>query len=78
MVLSIYTIKGTYLFGSSTDWYAQHTSIPEYFRTLFYNTKDLLPDFAMNIGNGQNIYNFSEPMLIGMICKHSAASVFGN
>ena len=59
IVLSVYTIKGTYLFGSSTDWYAQHVSIPEYFRTLFYNTKDLFPDFALNIGNGQNIYNFS-------------------
>ena len=59
MVLSIYTIKGTYLFGSSIDWYSQHISIPEYFRTLFYDTKDLFPDFAMNIGNGQNIYNFS-------------------
>ncbi len=59
IVLSLYTIKGTYLFGSSTDWYSQHMAIPEYFRTLFYNTKDLLPDFALNIGNGQNIYNFS-------------------
>ena len=55
----MYTVKGTYLFGSSTDWYSQHISIPEYFRTLFYDTKDLLPDFALNIGNGQNIYNFS-------------------
>ena len=59
IVLSVYTVKGTYLFGSSTDWYSQHISIPEYFRTLFYDTKDLLPDFALNIGNGQNIYNFS-------------------
>ena len=59
IVLSLYTIKGTYLFGSSIDWYSQHIAIPEYFRTLFYNTKDLLPDFALNIGNGQNIYNFS-------------------
>ena len=59
IVLSLYTIKGTYLFDSNTDWYSQHISIPEYFRTLFYNTKDLFPDFALNIGNGQNIYNFS-------------------
>jgi len=48
-----------YLYGSQLDWYAQHISIPEYFRTLFYSTKDLFPDFALNIGSGQNIYNFS-------------------
>ena len=59
IVLSVFTIGHTYMYGSSLDWYAQHISIPEYFRTLFYNTKDILPDFALNIGNGQNIYNFS-------------------
>ena len=48
-----------YLYGSQLDWYSEHISIPEYFRTLFYHTKDLFPDFAMNIGNGQNIYNLS-------------------
>ena len=46
-----------YLYGSQLDWYSEHISIPEYFRTLFYNTKDLFPDFAFNMGNGQNIYN---------------------
>lgn len=51
--------KGTYLYGSSLDWSGQHYSIPDYFRTLFYDTKDILPDFALNIGNGQNIYNLS-------------------
>ena len=51
--------KTTYIYGSTLDWYAQHISIPEYFRTLFYNTHDLLPDFAFNIGSGQNIYNLS-------------------
>ena len=59
LVLSLYTVKETYLFGSNLDWYSQHVSFPEYFRTLFYNTKDLFPDFALNFGNGQNIYNFS-------------------
>lgn len=51
--------EGTYLFGSTLDWPAQHITFPDYFRTLFYETKDLLPDFALNIGSGQNIYNFS-------------------
>lgn len=48
-----------YYYGSTTDWVAQHTAIPDYFRTLFWDTHDLLPDFALNLGNGQNIYNFS-------------------
>lgn len=59
LVLVFKLVDGTYLYGSSLDWYSQHVSIPEYFRTLFYSTKDLFPDFALNIGNGQNIYNFS-------------------
>ena len=46
-------------YGSKTDWYSQHVSFAEYFRSLFYDTHDLLPDFAFNIGSGQNIYNFS-------------------
>lgn len=57
--LVLFLTNGMYLYGSTLDWYAQHISIPEYFRTLFYDTKDLFPDFAANIGAGQNIYNFS-------------------
>jgi uncharacterized membrane protein YfhO len=47
------------IFGSTTDWISQHVVFPEYFRMHFYETKDLLPNFAFNIGSGQNIYNFS-------------------
>lgn len=57
MVLAI--THNTYMYGSTLDWYGEHISIPEYFRTLFYHTKDLFPDFAFNIGGGQNIYNLS-------------------
>lgn len=46
-------------YGSQLDWYGQHVPIAEYIRTLFYSTHDLFPDFAFNIGSGQNIYNFS-------------------
>lgn len=53
---SIYPDK---LFGSVTDWGSQHTMLPEYFRTLFYQTGDLFPDFMMHLGAGQNIYNIS-------------------
>ena len=39
MVLVI--TNNVYLYGSTLDWYGEHISIPEYFRTLFYHTKDL-------------------------------------
>lgn len=48
-----------YLYGSTVDWDCQHWSIPDYFRKLFYSTGDLLPNFAFNLGNGQNIFYFS-------------------
>ncbi len=48
-----------YYYGSTVDWYSQHIAFPEYFRSLFYKTKDLFPSFAFHIGSGQNIYNFS-------------------
>lgn len=51
--------RGTYLYGSTLDWSAQHYLIPEYFRNLFYATGDLFPDFAPHLGSGQNIYYFS-------------------
>lgn len=47
------------LYGSTTDWLSQHSAYPEYFRNLFYETGELFPSFAPNIGSGQNIYNFS-------------------
>ena len=45
--------------GSAVDWESQHWIIPEYFRNLFYETGDLFPSFAFNLGGGQNIYNLS-------------------
>ena len=48
-----------FMFGSFKDWNQQHWIIPEYFRNLFYETHDLFPDLAFNLGNGQNIYNLS-------------------
>ncbi len=47
------------LYGSEVDWLSQHSVLPEYFRNLFYETKNLFPNFAPHIGAGQNIYNFS-------------------
>lgn len=52
-------IKFKYIYGSYTDWISQHWAIPDYFRKLFYDTGNLIPSFAPNIGGGQNIYYFS-------------------
>lgn len=47
------------LYGSSTDWISQHSVIPDYFRKIFYETLNLTPDLAINLGAGQNIFNYS-------------------
>ena len=58
--ITIYTLctKGA-IYGSKLDYVDQHYMIPEYLRTLFYQTKEIFPNFALNLGMGQNIYNFS-------------------
>ena len=45
--------------GTKVDWLSQHTVFPEYFRQQFYETGNLFPEFAPNIGAGENIYYFS-------------------
>ncbi len=47
------------VFGSEIDWISQHSVLPDYFRQRFYDTKELFPSFAPNLGGGQNIYHFS-------------------
>ena len=47
------------VYGSNTDWVSQHYPIPEYFRKLFYDTHQLFPSYAANIGAGENIYALS-------------------
>ena len=46
-------------YGSTIDWDCQHWIIPDYFRKLFYSTHNLFNNFALNIGDGQNIYYLS-------------------
>lgn len=59
-VILLYLIfSNNQIYGSVVDWESQHHYIPEYFRLLFYKTKDLFPDFAFNLGAGQNIYYFT-------------------
>lgn len=47
------------VWGSTLDWDCQHFAIPEYLRMRFFETKDKYPDFAFQLGGGQNIYNFA-------------------
>ena len=47
------------VYGSKTDWITQHAVFPEYFRSRFYQTGELFPNFAFNLGAGENIYNYA-------------------
>lgn len=51
--------NGGFLAGSRVDWISQHTVLPEYFRTKFYETGNFFPQYAAELGGGQNIYNFA-------------------
>ena len=44
----------TQLFGSMIDWVSQHSVLPEYYRQTFYETGEFLPEFAFQLGGGQN------------------------
>lgn len=59
ILLILLVIPDNAIFGSSIDWSTQHIIFPDYFRKLFYKTLNLFPSFALSIGAGQNIYNFS-------------------
>lgn len=66
MALSVLTAAFCYLFclrygvfGAKVDWISQHSVLPDYFRKQFYDTGELFPEFALNIGGGQNIYHFA-------------------
>ena len=52
-------MRFTNVFGSNTDWINQHTVFPEYLRNMFYETGKLIPNFSLNYGGGQNLYNIS-------------------
>ena len=67
----ILTKKTDFLFGSYTDWIDQHTIFPDYLRQLFYKTGNLFPNFAMQLGAGQNIYNISYYGLLNPIILFS-------
>ena len=47
------------IFGAKVDWLSQLSVLPDYFRQQFYATGKLFPEFAANLGGGQNIYHFA-------------------
>ena len=47
------------IFGSNTDWLSQHVNLADYIRNVMLENKTIFPDFAFNIGAGQNIYDLS-------------------
>lgn len=59
VISAVMIFKGEGVWGSVTDWQNQHFAIPEYLRTRFYDTGELLPEFAPHLGGGQNIYTLS-------------------
>lgn len=58
-VIILLITRFKFAYGSTIDWNSQHYAFAEYFRNLFYDTKNFFPSFAPHIGAGQNIYNFS-------------------
>lgn len=65
----IITTRFNYIFGSNTDWLKQHVAFADYFRNLFYESKNIFPNWALHIGSGQNIfylayYGLFNPILI--------------
>lgn len=59
LILILILVGKDHLYGSQIDWINQHTTIPDLFRNLFYETHKLIPNFIFNLGAGQNIFNFS-------------------
>ena len=59
LVIVLILVNFTNFFGSKVDWLSQHIMFPDYLRKLFYETGDFFPNFAFNLGGGQNIYNIS-------------------
>lgn len=59
LAIVILITRFKFSYGSVIDWNNQHYAFAEYFRNLFYETKNFFPSFAPQIGAGQNIYSFS-------------------
>lgn len=59
LVLILCITKFKFIFGSDIDFIRQHAVFPDYFRSIFYETGKILPEFALHLGGGQNIFYFA-------------------
>ncbi|MBR1717827.1 MAG: YfhO family protein [Bacilli bacterium] len=71
IILLVTTKCFNYLPLSKVDFDVQHYPLAEYFRNLFYETKDIFPDFSFNLGAGENIYYISYYGLLNPIIMFS-------
>ena len=55
ILLVLLITDNTFLYASTSN--QEYIKYANYLRNLFYDTKDLFPDFALSINNGVNIYN---------------------
>ena len=59
LLIAIFAMTSTTkLYGSIIDWGSHHSVLPEYYRQTFYDTGEFLPEFALQLGGGQNAYYF--------------------
>ena len=59
LLIAVFAMTGTTrLYGSVIDWVSQHSVLPEYYRQTLYETGEFLPEFALQLGGGQNAYYF--------------------
>jgi len=59
LVIILFITKFKFIYGSDLDFIKQHVVFPDYFRNLFYETRKLIPEFALHLGGGQNIFYFA-------------------
>ena len=65
ILLVLLVTDSTFLYASSTN--IEYINISNYLRNTFYETKNLIPDFALSINNGINIYNLVDYGLLNPI-----------
>lgn len=65
ILLVLLVTDSTFLYASSTN--LEYINISNYLRNTFYETKEFLPDFALSINNGINIYNLVDYGLLNPI-----------
>lgn len=58
ILLVFLVTDNTFLYASTSN--QEYISYSNYLRELFYNTKDLIPDFSLSLNNGTNIFNLVE------------------